>query len=78
LRSLKALGKLDFKRFVTALGKIKLNPLTIVEWQKFTQPENDVPEYHKFLEYLDFKTTATEVENYDHYSQRKPLVIHSM
>ena len=45
LRSLKAQDKLDFDRFMTALGKSKLNPQTMIEWQKFTQADKDVPSY---------------------------------
>ena len=39
LRSMKALGQLDFERFITALGESKLDLVTMVEWQKFTQKE---------------------------------------
>ena len=65
LRSLKAMDKLDFERFITALGESKLDPLTMVEWQKFTQLDKDVPDYHKFLEFLDLRSTATELTSFD-------------
>ena len=65
LRSLKAMDKLDFERFITALGESKLDPLTMVEWQKFTQLDKDVPNYHKFLEFLDLRSTATELASFD-------------
>lgn len=35
--------QLDFERFMTALGECKLDNITIVEWQKSTQTEKDVP-----------------------------------
>ena len=69
LRSMKALGQLDFERFITALGESKLDPVTMVEWQKFTQKEKEVPDYHQLLEFLDLRSTATELTT--HYSDRK-------
>lgn len=65
LMSLKAMNKLEFERFITALGEWKLDPLTIVEWQKFTQLNKDVPDYHKALEFLDLRSTATELASFD-------------
>ena len=76
LRSLKALDKLDFDRFMTALGESKLDPVTMVEWQKFTQTEKDVPDYHKFLEFLDLRATATELTSHDP-SHKKPQGSHN-
>ena len=61
LRSLKALKKLNFGQFITALGKSKLNTTTMIEWQKFTQGETDVPDYEKFLQFLDLRAKATEL-----------------
>ena len=43
LRSLKALKKLNFGQFITALGESKLGTTIMIEWQKFTQGETDVP-----------------------------------
>lgn len=63
--------QLDFERFTTPLGECKLDSLTIVEWQKSTQTEKDVPEYQKFLELLDLWATATELTPQET-SQRKP------
>ena len=71
LRSLKAMQQLDFERFMTALGECKLDSLTIVEWQKSTQTEKDVPGYEKFLEFLDLRATATELAS-QQTSQKKP------
>ena len=51
LGSLKVKQQLNFERFMTALGECKLDSLTIVEWQKSTQTEKDVPGYEKFLEF---------------------------
>ena len=48
LRSLKALKKLNFSQFITALGETKLDPTTMVEWQKFTQGETAVLQYHQY------------------------------
>ena len=73
LRSLKAMEKLDFERFMTALGESKLDDLTMVEWQKSTQTEKDVPDYHKFLEFLDLRATATELTSHET-GQRKPHI----
>ncbi|XP_068735634.1 uncharacterized protein [Montipora capricornis] len=61
LRSWKAMEQLDFERFMTALGECKRDNLTIVEWQKSTQTEKDVPGYEKFLDFLDLRATATEL-----------------
>ena len=33
----------------------------MVEWQKFTQSETDVPDYERFLEFLDMRAKATEL-----------------
>lgn len=63
--------RLDFERFMTALGECKLDSLTIVEWQKSIQTEKDVPGYEKFLEFLDLRATATELTPQET-SQRKP------
>ena len=61
LRSLKALKKLNFGQFITALGESKLDPTTMIEWQKFTQGETDVPDYERFLDFLDLRAKATEL-----------------
>ena len=60
LRSLKALKKLNFGQFITALGKSKLDTTTMIEWQKFTQGETDVPDYEKFLQFLDLSNRANK------------------
>ena len=60
---------MDFERFITALGESKLDPATMVEWQKFTQKEKGVPDYHQLLEFLDLRSTATELTT--HYPDRK-------
>ena len=61
LRSLKALKKLNFGQFITALGESKLDTTTMIEWEKFTQGETDVPDYEKFLQFLDLRAKATEL-----------------
>jgi hypothetical protein len=61
LRSLKALKKLNFGQFITALGESELDPTTMIEWQKFTQGQTDVPDYEKFLDFLDPRAKATEL-----------------
>ena len=63
--------QLDFERFMTALGECKLDSLIIVEWQKSTQTEKDVPGYEKFLEFLDLRATTTELAP-QQTSQKKP------
>ena len=68
LRSLKALKKLNFGQFITALGESKLDPTTMIEWQKFTQGETDVPDYEKFLDFLDLRAKATEFNRKGHHS----------
>ena len=65
LRSLKAMEKLDFGDFITALGESKVDPFTIVEWQKFTQQDKEVPDYLKFLEFLDWRSKAAELTSFD-------------
>lgn len=70
LRSLKALKKLNFGLFITALGESKLDTTTMVEWQKFTQGETDVPDYETFLQFLDLRAKATELTSQQ---KRSPL-----
>jgi len=73
LRSLKAMEQLDFERYMTALGECKLDNLSMVEWQKSTRTEKDVPGYKKFLEFLDLRATATELTPQE-IGQRKPHI----
>ena len=56
---------------MAALGECKLDSLTIVEWQKPTQTEKDVPGYEKFLEFLDLGATAMILAPQET-SQKKP------
>ena len=55
---------------MTALGESKLDSQTMIEWQKFTQTEKDVPSYVKLLEFLDLRATTTELPSFDT-NQRK-------
>ena len=55
---------------MTTLGESKLDSQTMIEWQKFTQAEKDVPSYTKFLEFLDLRATTTELTSFDG-NQRK-------
>ena len=48
-----------------ALGTSKLYPQTVIEWQKLTQAEKDVPSYTKFLEFLHLRATTTELTSFD-------------
>jgi len=45
----------------------------MVEWQKTTQTEKDVPGHEKFLEFLDLRATATELTPQET-GQRKPHI----
>ena len=54
-----------------ALEECKRDSLTIVEWQKSSQTEKDVPGCEKFLEFLDLRATATELTPQET-SLRKP------
>ena len=48
----------------------------MVEWQKFTQKEKEVPDYHKLLEFLDLRSTATELTTH-HPDRKKPQASYS-
>lgn len=37
----------------------------MVKWQKFTQTDKDVLDYHRFLEFLDLRATSTELTSYN-------------
>ena len=37
----------------------------MIEWQKFTQAEKDVPSYIMFLEFLDLRAKTTELTSFD-------------
>jgi hypothetical protein len=64
LRSLKAQDKLDFDRFMTTLGESKLDSQTMIEWQKFTQAEKDVPSYTNVLHHIHFLNVAKGITLY--------------
>lgn len=60
LRALKALGHEPSKEFITSLLELKLDPVTMFEWQRHSQEHNDVPDCEKLLEFIDLRAQAAE------------------
>ena len=53
LRALKALGHEPSKEFITSLLELKLDSVTMFEWQHHSQAHTDVSDCEKLLEFLD-------------------------
>jgi len=60
LRALKALGHEPSKEFITSLLELKLDSVTMFEWQRHSQEHTDVPDCDKLLEFIDLRAQATE------------------
>ena len=60
LRALKTLGSDPSGEFVTSLLELKLDRVTMCEWQKTTNDQKSVPHYSKLLEFLDLQARASE------------------
>ena len=60
LRALKALGHEPSKEFITSLLELKLDSVTMFEWQRHSQEHIDVPDCDKLLEFIDLRAQATE------------------
>ena len=60
LRALKALGHEPSKGFITSLLELKLDSVTMFEWQRHSQEHTDVPDSDKLLEFADLRAQAAE------------------
>lgn len=60
LRALKAMGEEPSGAFVTSILELKLDQMTMIEWQKASQDSVGVPHYTKLLEFLDLRAQASE------------------
>ena len=60
LRALKALGHEPSKEFITSLLKLKLDSVTMFEWQRHSQEHTDVPNCDKLLEFIDLIAQAAK------------------
>ena len=60
-RHLHALNRKDpYGPFVTALVELKLDQLTMFEWQRQSQDATDMPHFERLLKFLDLKAQASE------------------
>ena len=60
LRALKAMDCDPSNPFVTSIIKLKLDPNTMFEWQKYSQEQLDVPHYQTILDFIDLRVQASE------------------
>ena len=60
LRALKSLGHEPSQAFITSLLEMKLDSVTMFEWQRHTQEHNDVPDYQELLDFLNLRAQAAE------------------
>ena len=60
LGALKALGHEPSKEFITSLLELKLDSVTMFEWQRRSQEHNDVPDCDELLEFIDLRAQAAE------------------
>ena len=58
LRALKALGHEPSKEFITSLLELKLDSVTMFEWQHHSQECTNVPDCDNLLEFLDLRAQA--------------------
>ena len=60
LRALKTSGYEPSGEFIISLLELKLDRLTMCEWQKFTPERKKVTHYSKLLEFLDLQAQGSE------------------
>ena len=72
LRALKALGHEPSKEFITSLLELKLDSVTMFEWQRHSQEHSDVPDCDELLEFIDLRAQAAEAT----VTERKPKSNH--
>ena len=60
LRALKALGHEPSKEFITSLLELKLDSVTMFEWQHHSQEHNDVPDCDELLGFINLRAQAAE------------------
>ena len=60
VRALKTLGCDLPGKFLTSLIELKLDVDTLIEWQKHSQAETDVPHYQDLLDFIDLRAQASE------------------
>ena len=60
LWALKDMDSEPLRRFLTSTVELKLEPTTILEWQRHSQEHRDVPHYRVILDFLDIRAQALE------------------
>ena len=60
LRALKAMRHEPSGAFITSLIEMKLDQLTMFEWQRHSQNQSDVPHYAEILEFINLRARASE------------------
>jgi hypothetical protein len=63
LRALKSMEYEPSAPFITSVIELKLDPLTMFEWQRDSQTHSDVPHYNTLLEFIDHRAQASEVSS---------------
>ncbi len=60
LHALKAMKCEPPGSFITSVIELKLDAVTIFEWQKHSQSQTEVPHYRDLLEFIDLRAQASE------------------
>ncbi len=66
------MGHEPSKQFITSLLELKLDTVTMFEWQRHSQDSTEVPDCKELLEFIDQRAQAAEASNVD----RKPKNSH--
>ena len=74
LRALKAMGEDPSNSFVTSFIELKMDRLTMFEWQKHSQGFKAVPHYQKLLDFLDLRAQASEGVTQKEQKRPQPIV----
>ena len=59
------MGHEPSKQFITSLLELKLDAVTMFEWQRHSQDNTDVPDCKELLEFIDLRAQAAEASNVD-------------
>jgi len=60
LKALKLLGHDPSQAVINSLLEVKLDAITMIEWQRHSQDHTDVPDYQDLLDFLNSRAQATE------------------
>ena len=65
---------------ITSIFELKLDPNTMFEWQKYSQSSTAVPHYQDLLEFINFRTQASDGNILKYWTSRydRPRLIHRM